>query len=65
MPFFLVKDLVIMLNLDGPHESAVEKMPISNPSFVFLLDDVTEHIVLPIKFVEQVMPGATKVKLIL
>jgi len=54
-----------MLNLDGPHDSAVEKMPNSNPSFVFLLDDVTEHTVLPIKFVEQVMPGATKVKLIL
>ena len=46
MSLFLVKNLVIMLNLDGPHDNAVEKMPNSNPSFVWECISMTPRTIL-------------------
>lgn len=50
MPLVLVENLVIMFDPNNPQGNAPEKMSYFKARFLFLLDAVTKHIVLRVKF---------------
>lgn len=62
VPLLMVEDLAIMLNPNNPHDNAPEGVPNSKSCFVILLDALPKHVIFPVKFMERVLPGATKLK---
>ena len=62
MPLIWVKKLAISFNPNSPYDNAPKEVQNFKPRFAFLLDAMPNHVVLPIKFMTQVLPSAPELK---
>lgn len=62
MPLLLVENLIVAFNQDSPQGNAPKKMPNPILGFVFLLEAMSKHTIMPVKFMERLLSGTTKLK---